>query len=69
MGPGTLGWGYRVGSWGGTIGWDHEVGKKEFLKLVFSYEFCEIFKNSFFTEHLWVTASVLCHLMNDSKHD
>ena len=24
---------------------------------VFSYEFCEIFKNTFFTEHLWTTAS------------
>ena len=25
---------------------------------VFSYEFCEIFKNNFFTEHLWTTAYV-----------
>ena len=25
--------------------------------LVFSFEFCEIFKNTFFTEHLWATAS------------
>ena len=24
---------------------------------VFSYEFCEISKNTFFTEHLWTTAS------------
>ena len=23
---------------------------------MFSYEFCEIFKNTFFTEHLWTTA-------------
>ena len=32
--------------------------KKETLALVFSYEFCEISQNSFFTEHLWTTASV-----------
>ena len=25
---------------------------------VFSCEFCEISKNTFFTEHIWVTASV-----------
>ena len=25
---------------------------------VFSFEFCEIFRNTFFTEHLWTTASV-----------
>ena len=24
---------------------------------VFSYEFCEISKNTFFTEHFWATAS------------
>ena len=33
--------------------------KKETLAEEFSCEFCEIFKNTFFTEHLWVTASVL----------
>ena len=27
--------------------------KKETLAQVFSCEFCEIFKNTFFTEHLW----------------
>ena len=32
--------------------------KKETLAQVFSCEFCEIFKNTFFTEHLWTTASV-----------
>ena len=32
--------------------------KKEALAQVFSYEFCEISKNTFFTEHLWATASV-----------
>ena len=28
------------------------------LAQVFSCEFCEISKNNFFTEHLWVTASI-----------
>ena len=31
--------------------------KKETLAQVFSCEFCEIFYNTFFTEHLWTTAS------------
>ena len=31
--------------------------KKETLVLVFSCEFCENCKNTFFTEHLWATAS------------
>ena len=31
--------------------------KKETLAQVFSCEFCEIPKNTFFTEHLWATAS------------
>ena len=34
---------------------------------MFSCEFCEISKNSFFTEHLWATASgvpiILCSFM------
>ena len=30
---------------------------KKRLAQVFSCEFCEIFKNIFFTEHLWTTAS------------
>ena len=29
------------------------------LAQVFFCELCEIFKNSFFTEHLWATASVV----------
>ena len=33
--------------------------KKETPVQVFSCEFCEISKNTFFTEHLWATAS--CH--------
>ena len=31
--------------------------KKETLAQVLSCEFCEIFKNTFLTEHLWTTAS------------
>ena len=37
--------------------------KKEALAQVFSCEFCEISKNTFFTEHLWATASVLPTLL------
>ena len=33
--------------------------KKETPVEMFSSEFCEIFKNIFFTEHLWTTASIL----------
>ena len=33
------------------------AGIKTSLGQVFSCEFCEIFKNTFFTEHLWTTAS------------
>ena len=33
--------------------------KKETVAQVFSCEFCEIFKNAFFTEHLWTTASII----------
>ena len=32
--------------------------KKETLAQVFSCEFCEILKNTFFTKHLWATAFV-----------
>ena len=49
--------------------------KKETLAQVFSCEFCEISKNTFFKEHLWATASVyqktdqsegiMIHLLND----
>ena len=35
------------------------VIKKETLAQVFSCEFCQISKNTFFTEHLWATASIL----------
>ena len=33
--------------------------KKLWLAQVFSCEFCEVFKNTFFTEHLRTTASIL----------
>ena len=33
--------------------------KKETLAQMFSCQFCEISKNTFFTEHLWTTASVV----------
>ena len=33
--------------------------KKETLTQVFSCEFCEISKNTFSTQHLWTTASIL----------
>ena len=43
------------------IDWKTEAAcnfiKKETLAHVFSCEFCEISKNTFFTEHLWTTAS------------
>ena len=32
--------------------------RQETLAQVFSCGFCKIFKNNFFTEHLWVTVSV-----------
>ena len=38
--------------------------KKQTLAQVFSCEFCEIFKNTFFTEHLQATAS-LCSCTED----
>ena len=38
--------------------------KKETLPQVFSCEFCKSSKNTFFTEHLWATASVF--LINSS---
>ena len=36
--------------------------EKEALAQVCSCEFCKFFKNTFFTEHLWMTASDLCQL-------
>ena len=38
--------------------------KQETLKQAFSHIFCEIFKNTFFTKHLWTTVSyhISCYL-------
>ena len=36
--------------------------KKETLTQVFSCEFCELSKNTFFTGHLWATASAACSM-------
>ena len=36
---------------------------KETQVQVFSHEFCEVFKNAFFTEHLWATASNLLYVV------
>ena len=33
--------------------------KKETLAQVFSCAFCEVSKNTFFTEHLWMSSSVV----------
>ena len=35
------------------------TAKKETLAQMFSYEFCEISKETFFTEHLWTTAFLI----------
>ena len=40
------------------------VGLSETLEKVFSCEFCEISKNTFFTEHLWATASLFSEDLN-----
>ena len=39
--------------------------KKETLAQVFSSEFCEVSKNTFFKEHLWATASGDMILLSD----
>ena len=41
--------------------------KKETLAQVFPREFCEIFKNTFFTEQLWTTASGKTKLKSSSN--
>ena len=41
--------------------------KKETRAQVFSSEFCEISKNTFFTEHLWATASGFMSFHNASN--
>ena len=41
--------------------------KKESLAQMFSCEFCEISKNTIFTEHLHTTAFKTSYMSNDSK--
>ena len=41
--------------------------KIETMAQVFSYEFCEISKNTFFTEHVWAIASEPCLFQIPSK--
>ena len=38
----------------------------EALAQLFSYGFCEIIRNTFFTEHLWTTASVFSKSLDDT---
>ena len=38
--------------------------EKETLSQVFSCKFCEISRNTFFTEHLWATVSVVMDEVN-----
>ena len=45
-----------------------DVRKREALAQVFSCEFCEISKNTFFTEHLWATASIKRKLNFNDTH-
>ena len=39
--------------------------KKDTLAQVLSCKFCEISKNTFFTEHLWTTASIIIWIFTD----
>ena len=43
--------------------------KKETLTQVFSFEFSEISKNTFFTEHVWATASVTLRKLAKQWHN
>ena len=47
----------RVSFWAATL------LKKRLWHRGFSCEFCKIFKNTFFTEHLWMTPSILQQLL------
>ena len=43
--------------------------KKETLAKVFSCDFCEICKNTFFTEHLWTSASEFYQILGEVNSD
>ena len=47
----------------------NKVFKKETLAQVFSCEFCEISKNSLFTEYLWATVLILWTYLMPSIQD
>ena len=38
------------------------LNKKDTLAQLFSFEFYQIFKNTFFTEHLWTAVSIVCKI-------
>ena len=44
--------------YGSRRAWACNFIQKDALAQVLSCKFCEIFKNTFFTEHLWTTASI-----------
>ena len=44
--------------YGSRRAWACNFIQKDALAQVLSCKFCEIFKNTFFTEHLWTTASM-----------
>ena len=43
------------------------MAKFSTLAQAFSWEFCELFKNTFFTEHLWATVSSQCQSLFFNK--
>ena len=48
-----------------VAGWGLHFIKKETLAQVLSWEFCEMFKNTFFLEHLRTSSSVPCNVSKD----
>ena len=53
----------------GGLFFNKVAGLKETLAQLFSYEFCEIFKNSFFIEHLQNIASMNTCQQSKKKND
>ena len=53
-------WKFReVRSWKTPVTESFFIKKETLAPQVFYCEFCQISQNTFFTEHLWVTASVI----------
>ena len=48
-----------------VIFYQSQVAGLQTLAQVLSCEFCEIFKNTFLTEHLWMTASIIIWIFTD----